>query len=173
MEYRYDKTNSGRIPGNTNGKPASIEDSGDGRFFVRVGRGGRLIAAGFSLLLLVPIVVIFAGSAGYVDLKYIFTPCGFKQHTGLPCPGCGVTTAIQALVRGDLASAFYIQPAGAVLGISGVIVGVFALLVAVFGVNSSFLQRLKFSTVFKYGVLAILTILACGWAVTLSRALSQ
>lgn len=29
-------------------------------------------------------------------------PCPFKQLTGLPCPGCGMTHATAALLRGDI-----------------------------------------------------------------------
>lgn len=35
-----------------------------------------------------------------------FTICGFKNFTGLPCPGCGLTHSFCALGRGDLLSAF-------------------------------------------------------------------
>ncbi|HXG65970.1 MAG TPA: DUF2752 domain-containing protein [Blastocatellia bacterium] len=35
-----------------------------------------------------------------------FTICGFKNVTGLPCPGCGLTHSFCALGKGDLALAF-------------------------------------------------------------------
>lgn len=35
-----------------------------------------------------------------------FTICGFKNFTGLPCPGCGLTHSFCALGKGDLAGAF-------------------------------------------------------------------
>src|SRR5262249_10330446 len=35
-----------------------------------------------------------------------FTICAFKNLTGLPCPGCGLTHSFCALVRGHLAQAF-------------------------------------------------------------------
>jgi hypothetical protein len=35
-----------------------------------------------------------------------FTICGFKNLTGLPCPGCGLTHSICAIGKGDLARAF-------------------------------------------------------------------
>jgi hypothetical protein len=34
------------------------------------------------------------------------TICGFKNFTGLPCPGCGLTHSFCALGKGDLAGAF-------------------------------------------------------------------
>lgn len=49
-----------------------------------------------------------------VDL-YALTPfahmkCGFRQLTGLYCPGCGGTRAILALARGRVLSSFYYHP---------------------------------------------------------------
>lgn len=36
--------------------------------------------------------------------------CIIHNITGLPCPGCGMTRAYLALLRGDLAGAFYYHP---------------------------------------------------------------
>lgn len=35
-----------------------------------------------------------------------FTVCGFKNFTGLPCPGCGLTHSFCALGKGQIAGAF-------------------------------------------------------------------
>jgi hypothetical protein len=35
-----------------------------------------------------------------------FTVCGFKNFTGLPCPGCGLTHSFCALAKGDVSDAF-------------------------------------------------------------------
>lgn len=35
-----------------------------------------------------------------------FTICGFKNFTGLPCPGCGLTHSFCALAKGDVPGAF-------------------------------------------------------------------
>ncbi len=35
-----------------------------------------------------------------------FTVCGFKNFTGLPCPGCGLTHSFCALGKGDFTAAF-------------------------------------------------------------------
>jgi len=34
-----------------------------------------------------------------------FTLCGFKNLTGLPCPGCGLTHSFCALAKGDIGAA--------------------------------------------------------------------
>ncbi|WP_239177540.1 DUF2752 domain-containing protein [Actinoplanes octamycinicus] len=49
-------------------------------------------------------------------------PCPLRTLIGVPCPGCGLTTAAVALVRGDVAAAFHANP---------VIFGLAALAVAV------------------------------------------
>src|SRR6266498_299329 len=35
-----------------------------------------------------------------------FTVCGFKNFTGLPCPGCGLTHSFCALGKGEINEAF-------------------------------------------------------------------
>jgi hypothetical protein len=35
-----------------------------------------------------------------------FTLCGFKNLTGLPCPGCGLTHSFCALTKGEVETAF-------------------------------------------------------------------
>lgn len=35
-----------------------------------------------------------------------FTVCGFKNFTGLPCPGCGLTHSFCALGKGEVSDAF-------------------------------------------------------------------
>lgn len=55
--------------------------------------------AGLSALFLVS--AFFKPSTG----EY-FTICGFKNLTGLPCPGCGLTHSFCALTQGDIGGAF-------------------------------------------------------------------
>lgn len=37
-------------------------------------------------------------------------PCPFRQLTGLPCPGCGLTRATVALLRGDIRAMLFFHP---------------------------------------------------------------
>ena len=39
-----------------------------------------------------------------------FPPCMFKAFTGFHCVGCGLTRALHALVHGDIAGAFAMNP---------------------------------------------------------------
>lgn len=54
-------------------------------------------------------------------------PCGWPLAYGIPCPTCGVTTAACHVVHGELATAFLVQPFGAVLMVIALLVGAHAL----------------------------------------------
>lgn len=43
-------------------------------------------------------------------LGYTLWPCLFANVTGLPCPGCGMTRAMGALVRGEGSTAMQFHP---------------------------------------------------------------
>jgi hypothetical protein len=43
------------------------------------------------------------------------SPCNFLALTGIPCPGCGMTTTFTHLAHGNIRTGFGTQPFGAVL----------------------------------------------------------
>ncbi len=63
----------------------------------------------FQRRILATLIAVFVGFLYY--LQGVFTgfyiPCMFHAITGLQCPGCGITTAILSLLRGDLQGAVY------------------------------------------------------------------
>jgi hypothetical protein len=97
--------------------------------------------------------------------------CGFKQRTGLPCPTCGMTTATLAFAQGRILKAFYIQPACALLCSLMVIIAFLAFIIAVFGIYFRFLNRFFAEVKIRHIIVAIIIIIASGWAVTLARAI--
>ena len=122
-------------------------------------------------------VVALFGSLGLLqragfDFGLLFGPCGMKQRTGLPCPTCGMTTCVLAFARGAVLTAFYVQPAGALLCSLLVGAAFFAFLAGGFGVYFCFFDRLVAELKVRYLVAGLLVILAAGWAVTLARALA-
>jgi len=138
----------------------------------RASRRGRTTAA----LLAAGVVALFGGlwllqRVGF-DFGLLFGPCGMKQRTGLPCPTCGMTTCVLAFARGEVLTAFYVQPAGALLCWLLIVVAFFAFLTAVLGVYFHFFDRLWAELRVRYIVAGLLVILAAGWAVTLARALA-
>ncbi|HCN78195.1 MAG TPA: hypothetical protein DIT13_13495 [Verrucomicrobiales bacterium] len=67
-----------------------------------------------ALLLMLAVI-----GAGYL-LGLPLWPCVFADVTGLPCPGCGMTRAASALLRGEWAEAWRFHPfafAFAVIGL--------------------------------------------------------
>jgi hypothetical protein len=42
-------------------------------------------------------------------------PCGFHAVTGLPCPGCGLTRSVLALLHGHVGESLRLHPMGPVL----------------------------------------------------------
>ena len=69
-----------------------VFDGGD----VRI--GAALLLAGGAALQLVP--------------EHASPACPVRALTGIPCPLCGMTTSVEATVRGDLTDAFAANPAG-------------------------------------------------------------
>lgn len=41
--------------------------------------------------------------------------CPFKALTGIPCPGCGGTRAVQHIFRGEILEALYMNPLSCIL----------------------------------------------------------
>ena len=107
-----------------------------------------------------------------INIGRAFGLCGFKQRYGLPCPACGMSTSAVAFAQGKIFESFYIQPAAALLCSVAVVSAFLAFLIAVFGVYFSFLKRFFCEVKVKYIILALIIIIAAGWAVTLARALA-
>lgn len=61
------------------------------------------VLAGLSAMYLVS--VFYRPAEPGPDGQY-FTICAFKNVTGLPCPGCGLTHSFCALGKGDFSGAF-------------------------------------------------------------------
>jgi len=122
-----------------------------------------VVVASFGLLWLV--------ANDKIDIVLLLSPCGFKQKYGLPCPTCEMTTSALAFVQGKIFESFYIQPAAALLCCILAVVAFLAFLIAVFGIYFGFLNRFFTEVKTKHIILALLVIIAAGWAVTLARAL--
>jgi hypothetical protein len=51
-------------------------------------------------------------------------PCPLRSVTGVPCPFCGLTTSVKAVLRGDSHGAWAANPFGLVLVVLAVLVAV-------------------------------------------------
>lgn len=53
--------------------------------------------------------------------------CGFRSVTGLPCPGCGMTTCYVRMMHGLTLEAVATSPAGAILFLGSVLGAIYVL----------------------------------------------
>jgi hypothetical protein len=67
----------------------------------------RRVALGVTALAAAQVVAVATGAGGW--------PCLMKSALGIPCPGCGLTRASVALLRGDFAAAFSLHAFAPVL----------------------------------------------------------
>jgi phosphoglycerol transferase MdoB-like AlkP superfamily enzyme len=84
-----------------------------------------------------------------------------------------MTTAVFSFARGRILQAFYIQPAAALFCCLLIVSAILAFIMSVFGLSFRFVERFFAEVRLRYIILAVLIILAAGWAVTLARALAN
>lgn len=100
------------------------------------------------------------GHGSHVQLG--MPPCGWVMAFDRPCPTCGMTTAVAHATRGDLLSAFFVQPAGLAVAIASTLVFWMSVHIALTG---SALGRLVGREVFRPRILWGLAALVLGsWA---------
>lgn len=78
--------------------------------------------AGWFVLFAMPVAVMITaawlkpnplGHSTHTQLGFL--PCGFLMMTGLPCPGCGLTTSFAHMIRGQIVGASAANPFGVLL----------------------------------------------------------
>lgn len=81
--------------------------------------GHRLLAfvllAAVLALLVLPRVLVPAAEGLGTHRQLGLPPCGLQQHLGIPCPGCGGTTAFALMARGMVLPALRANLAAAAL----------------------------------------------------------
>lgn len=130
----------------------------------------RIIAAGVALGCLGLLIVaawLHPDSSGTGTHEQLHMPaCQFLQHTGLPCPTCGMTTSFSWFVRGNLLASFYLQPMGMVLAMfaaAGVWMGFY---IALTGRSlSGLIQRVPMGPLIT--ALLVFAAIAWGWKIFL------
>ena len=83
---------------------------------VALGPGVALHSKKLALFTLIGLSLVFLISVLFKPpTGDYFTICGFKNFTGLPCPGCGLTHSFCALAKGNVADAFSFNLIGPML----------------------------------------------------------
>jgi hypothetical protein len=101
------------LPEESSVEPASASDDGSARSTVETAAqddGRELWSKRLSWVILfamtgVMLISIVHSPAPVKPGEEYFTVCGFKNLTGLPCPGCGLTHSFCEIGKGHLASA--------------------------------------------------------------------
>jgi hypothetical protein len=132
----------------------------------------RLIAAAIFLGIVAVFVLLWLAEKGTIQPGYILGVCGFKQRSGLPCPGCGWTHAAQAFATGDVVRSFLIQPAAAVFCAAAILSAILALHTMIFGIHSRLRQVLFHGRFWKYVLIGSGVVILLGWLVTLAKTLA-
>lgn len=91
-----------------------------------------------------------------------FTPCIFKNLTGLPCPGCGMGRATIAFFHGDLMQSFFINPAAIPFAIAMLISLIWMIYDLHLG-TTNFFSTINKKLPAKYMILLI-TLVCVNWA---------
>jgi hypothetical protein len=143
------------------------------KFFFRASRRQRAA----SVVILLILIALFGLVSLAAHYKISLSPygCGFKLKYDLPCPTCGMTTSVFKFAQGEFFGhngAFYTQPAAALLCSVLVIIAFLTFIIAVFGVYFGFIDRFFKEVKIRHIILALIIIIAAGWAVTLARALA-
>jgi hypothetical protein len=74
--------------------------------------------------MVVTVLLLFAGSR----MGWSLFPCPFAKLTGLPCPGCGMTRAMMAMLHGNWALVVRLHPFAPFFALTGGLCGLVSLL---------------------------------------------
>ena len=83
--------------------------------------------------------------AGFLWISYVFFnspitssihPCFIKSLTQIPCPSCGSTRSVMAILSGQFQSAFYWNPLGYLILAGLVIMPIWIIVDMIFGIQS-------------------------------------
>jgi len=122
------------------------------------------LIAGYSYVLWESYVRIF---------NHPFTPCIFKNTTGIACPSCGVTRSVLLLMQGGLTSAILMNPLGLVVAAIMAIAPLWLLYDVSLKKNTLYNSYLKTEKVLRIPWIAILLfiLIAANWAWNIHKGL--
>jgi Protein of unknown function (DUF2752) len=112
--------------------------------------------------------LLVSSAAAFIAWAWLYfglrTPiCLFHEFTGIACPGCGATRCVRHVFRGDLASAFLMNPMVFLTGLLLVVYDLYAALILALR-----LPRLRFDAVPRFlsttARIAIPLIILLNWA---------
>lgn len=137
---------------------------------LRATSGQRKLGLTIFLVVVLGLAGVSVLEAIHFDIGRLFTPCGFKVRHGLPCPTCGYTRALRALVSGHVAAAFSLQPAAGLIYLGLLVSAMIGGYVAFSGYYPDWLHKGLKGWTPKRVFWCVLGIVIMGWIVQLIRA---
>lgn len=99
--------------------------------------------------------------------NHTFTPCLFKNTTGIACPSCGSTRSVLVLSQGQLTDALLLNPLGIIIALIMLIVPFWLLYDIVLKKNTLYTNFKKTEAVLRNkwvaGILIILLLINWAW----------
>ncbi|MCE5340617.1 MAG: DUF2752 domain-containing protein [Planctomycetaceae bacterium] len=145
------------------------------KWFTKSALEDRLIFMAIFIAILSIFIAFFLSEAGIISLSGngITRPttsggCAFYRNTGIPCPTCFWTRAMEDFVKFRTTKAFVTQPAATICYITLLFVAFFSLLSAILGVNFVFLPSVRLWRADYIAITAAIIGLA-GWIITIFR----
>lgn len=118
--------------------------------------------SGFERLLLTVGLVASASAWLFTRFGLSSPSCLFRDLSGYPCPSCGGTRALRAMVTGDFRRAFLVNPLAVLLMLSGLIAVLYAAGVVLFGIPP-WRPKLGRAGVMALRLLVVAALLANEW----------
>ncbi len=134
----------------------------------RLSAGTRLLALGVAAACLAPLItaaILVPSPTGVGTHTALgLSQCQFLVRTGLPCPGCGMTTSFAWFARGNIEASLYVQPMGTVLAVLAVATFWGALYVALSG-KPAYRLALRIPPRYYLWYLPAFAIMAWAWKI--------
>lgn len=110
------------------------------------------------------IVVLFIGVFLFVLITTIdFYACPFRMITGIPCPGCGLTTAFYKILQLKFLEAFYLNPLSIPLFLTFALIGFLIIFDLFF--NTNHVDKIKTIKLSKSHILFFAVLGLINWIV--------
>jgi len=102
-----------------------------------------------------------------------FTPCLFKNATGIACPSCGVTRSVLLLIHGSITDAILLNPLGLIVAGIMVVSPFWLLYDVVLNKDTLYKSYKKFEAIvtIKWIAILVITLILANWAWNINKGL--
>ena len=127
-------------------------------------------------------ILFLALLAGYsyvlweINMKVLyhpFTPCIFKNITGMACPSCGVTRSILLFTSGNLTSAVLMNPLGLIVAAAMLIIPFWLLYDVAFKKDTLYFayKKTEHALRIKWVAISLIILMLMNWAWNIHKGL--